>query len=117
MTDLVTHIPGIDSFNPIRAERMRPLTAFRAFRRLVRDKEDTTQLGEAAFKGLKIVNFESTKLLSVCRGYQRKHLSLLWKIYNFLFIRIRTYIAKKGVFIEFVFGCLPLFFPYFLCLS
>ncbi len=28
------------------------------------DKEDTTQLGEAAFKGLKIVNFESTKLLS-----------------------------------------------------
>jgi len=28
------------------------------------DKEDSTQLAEAAFKGLKIVNFESTKLLN-----------------------------------------------------
>lgn len=62
MTDLVTHIPGIDSFNPVRAERLRPLTAFRAFRRLVRDKEDTTQV----FEIMKALNGRSTT-----RGYQK----------------------------------------------
>ncbi len=62
MTDLATQIPGIDRFNPIRAERLRPLTALRAFRRLVRDKEDTTQV----FEIMKALNGRSNT-----RGYQK----------------------------------------------
>ena len=62
MTDLATHIPGLDSFNPVRAERLRPLTALRAFRKLVQDKEDTAQV----FEIMKALNGGST-----ARGYRR----------------------------------------------
>lgn len=62
MTDVATYISGIDSFNPVRAERLRPLTALRAFQRLVRDKEDTTQV----FEIMRALNGRST-----ARGYQK----------------------------------------------
>ncbi|MBL0947544.1 Coq4 family protein [Brevundimonas sp.] len=62
MTDLATQIPGIDSFNPVRAERLRPLTALRAFQRLVRNKDDTAQV----FEIMKALNGRSTT-----RGYQK----------------------------------------------
>lgn len=35
-----------DEFEPLRPQKMRPMTAFRAFRRLIRDKEDTAQVFE-----------------------------------------------------------------------
>lgn len=52
----------LDDFRRIRSERMRPLTAFRAMRRLIRNKEDTAQV------------FEIMRALSgrsVSRGYNR----------------------------------------------
>ena len=57
-----TATADVDDFRKVRSERLRPLTALRAFRRLVRDKEDTAQV------------FEIMRALSgrsVSRGYQR----------------------------------------------
>jgi ubiquinone biosynthesis protein COQ4 len=51
-----------DEFRKVRPQNLRPLTAFRAFRRLVRDKEDTVQV------------FEIMRALSgasIARGYDR----------------------------------------------
>jgi ubiquinone biosynthesis protein COQ4 len=52
----------LDDFRKVRSERMRPLVALKAFRRLIRDKEDTAQV------------FEIMRALSgrsVSRGYHR----------------------------------------------
>lgn len=52
----------IDDFRKVRSERLRPLAALRAFRKLVHDKEDTAQV------------FEIMRALSgrsVSRGYRR----------------------------------------------
>ena len=51
-----------DDFNRIRPQRLRPLTALRAFQRLIRDKEDTVQV-------FRIMQALSGR--SVSRGYQR----------------------------------------------
>mgnify|MGYP003640236444 CR=1 FL=1 len=58
----MTTTTGSDDFMRLRSERLRPLAALRAFRRLIRDKEDTAQV------------FEIMKALSgrsVSRGYNR----------------------------------------------
>lgn len=58
----MTLTADIDDFRKVRSERLRPLAALKAFRRLVRDKEDTAQV------------FEIMRALSgrsVSRGYQR----------------------------------------------
>lgn len=44
MTMDVTVYP--DEFEPVQPQRLRPMKAFRAFRRLIRDKEDTAQVFE-----------------------------------------------------------------------
>lgn len=58
----MTLTADVDDFRKVRSERLRPLAALKAFRRLVRDKEDTAQV------------FEIMRALSgrsVSRGYQR----------------------------------------------
>ncbi|WP_339913877.1 Coq4 family protein [uncultured Brevundimonas sp.] len=58
----MTTTTGSDDFMRQRSERLRPIVAFKAFRRLIRDKEDTVQV------------FEIMKALSgrsVSRGYYR----------------------------------------------
>lgn len=52
----------IDDFRKVRSERLRPFTALKAFRRLIRDKEDTVQV-------FRIMQALSGR--SVSRGYQR----------------------------------------------
>ena len=51
-----------DDFRKVRSERLRPLAALKAFRRLIRDKEDTVQV-------FRIMQALSGR--SVSRGYQR----------------------------------------------
>jgi len=59
----MTLIPAeIDDFHKVRSERLRPITALKAFRRLIRDKEDTVQV-------FRIMQALSGR--SVSRGYQR----------------------------------------------
>lgn len=53
---------GIDDFRKVRSERLRPLAALTAFRRLIRDKEDTVQV-------FRIMQALSGR--SISRGYQR----------------------------------------------
>lgn len=53
---------GIDDFRKVRSERLRPLAALKAFRRLIRDKEDTVQV-------FRIMQALSGR--SISRGYQR----------------------------------------------
>ena len=52
----------VDAFRKVRSERLRPLAALKAFRRLIRDKEDTVQV-------FRIMQALSGR--SVSRGYQR----------------------------------------------
>ncbi len=52
----------VDDFRKVRSERLRPLTALRAFQRLIRDKEDTAEV-------FRIMQALSGR--SVSRGYQR----------------------------------------------
>lgn len=55
-------VADLDDFRPVRAERLRPFKALKAFGRLARNKEDTTQV------------FEIMRALagrSASRGYQR----------------------------------------------
>lgn len=58
----MTLTADVDDFRKVRSERLRPLAALRAFRKLVHDKEDTAQV------------FEIMRALSgrsVSRGYRR----------------------------------------------
>lgn len=55
-------IADLDDFRPVRAERLRPIKALRAFGKLIRDKEDTVQVFE-------IIRALSGR--SASRGYQR----------------------------------------------
>lgn len=58
----MTMTADVDDFRKVRPERLRPLTALRAFRRLIRDKEDTVQV-------FRIMQALSGR--SVSSGYQR----------------------------------------------
>ncbi|CAN7223143.1 Coq4 family protein [Brevundimonas sp. LjRoot202] len=53
---------AVDDFRKVRPERLRPLAALKAFRRLIRDKEDTVQV-------FRIMQALSGR--SISRGYQR----------------------------------------------
>ena len=58
----MTNAAYADDFDRVRPQKLRPLTAFRAFQKLIRDKEDTAQV------------FEIMRALSgrsIARGYNR----------------------------------------------